>query len=128
MSVGAVSWGCPAPKQHHPKRRLTRKMETRVYAPAQGKAQHSPLRHEGKTEQTPTNGDRETSPGTPSDLPPEPEPGPPPRAGRSGQREAERGKKLSPESMLNRSGEEGGKLRWLPAGLSSSAQPGEQFS
>lgn len=58
-------------------------------------------------------------------------PPPHPRAGGSGGlgwgRGGGGGKKPSPESMLNRSGEEGGKLRWLPAGLSSSAQPGEQF-
>lgn len=39
------------------------------------------------------------------------------------EREAERGKKLSPKCVLNRSGGEGGKLRWLLAGLCSSAQP-----
>lgn len=73
VSVGAVSRGCPAPKQHHPKRRLTRKVEIRAYAPAQGNAQHSPprtvaparIRPEGKREQTPSNGDHEMSPGTP---------------------------------------------------------------
>lgn len=137
VSVGAVSHECPAPKEHHPKRRLTRKVETRAYAPRARQSSALPAaivapvrtRPEGETEQTPRP---RNEPWNPPDLPPEP--GPPLPIPGPGEAEVwggagggGGGKKPSPESMLNRSGEEGGKLRWLPAGLSSSAQPGEQF-
>lgn len=79
VSVGAVSHECPAPKEHHPKRRLTRKVETRAYAPRARQSSALPAaivapvrtRPEGETEQTPRP---RNEPWNPPDLPPEPGP------------------------------------------------------
>lgn len=96
----------------------THKVEIR---PRAGQSSALPARPEGKRKQNPKTRKEPQNPSTSAGA----------RAGSSTGRvewEAERGKKPSPKCVLNRSGGEGGKLRWLPAGLSSSAQPGQQFS
>lgn len=116
---------CPCPKIASPQMKsvtLTHK-EIRVCDPAQRKALLSPWSQplERKGSKTPKRRKEPQNPPTSSRA----TAGSP--TGRV-ERETEGRKKPSPKCVLNRSGGEGGKLRWLPAGLSSSAQPGQQFS
>lgn len=125
---GKCSRGCSAPKHSitpNEKHDPYAQVEIHVYAPAQGKALLSPRDRgpglKGKGSKTLKRRKEPQNPPTSAGV----------RAGSpmgGVEREAERGKKPSPKCVLNRSGGEGGKLRWLPAGLSSSAQPGQQFS